>query len=379
MTEIHTDNEVNLGSTKDILGFRKVKLIQQASEMHEKYCERRVRVLKERMRSIQSELLYQLPKRLYYRLALWATQGMNTIPDSLCTDSDVRSSRERVTGKKPDMKILTKHHFGKHVLYHITNHDSSNLGPRGGTGIVVGRDLESGNFMVYNPAKDSTVTRKALVDLPITEVVIKELNTLASQDENAGNNNELIRLDATDSLLGQLRESYEEMSDTDSDYDPSVNTSDTGSDDSYSDEGELIALPEDDTNVPEDLPPESEPPRYSFRPSRGIGHALVASGTLTVSQALQQHGPAAEQAIAEELSKMLEFEAFEPPSTKPTSLVIPSSMFIKEKTKADGSFDKLKARLVAGGHRQEWGENDTKKTAVFKIEILLTNKFFSSN
>ena len=33
--------------------------------------------------------------------------------------------------------------------------------------------------------------------------------------------------------------------------------------------------------------------------------------------------------------------------------IIRSKTFMKEKTLADGSFDKLKARLVAGGHQQD--------------------------
>jgi hypothetical protein len=33
--------------------------------------------------------------------------------------------------------------------------------------------------------------------------------------------------------------------------------------------------------------------------------------------------------------------------------IIPSSIFLKEKFKPSGNFDKLKARLVAGGHRQD--------------------------
>ena len=33
--------------------------------------------------------------------------------------------------------------------------------------------------------------------------------------------------------------------------------------------------------------------------------------------------------------------------------IIPSSKFVKEKYKADGTFEKVKARLVAGGHRQD--------------------------
>jgi hypothetical protein len=52
---------------------------------------------------------------------------------------------------------------------------------------------------------------------------------------------------------------------------------------------------------------------------------------------------------------MLEKGVFEPvpASSKLPGTAIPSFMFVKGKSSPDGSFDKLKARLVAGGHQQE--------------------------
>jgi hypothetical protein len=40
-------------------------------------------------------------------------------------------------------------------------------------------------------------------------------------------------------------------------------------------------------------------------------------------------------------------------------MILPSKLFLKDKHKPDGTFDKLKARLVAGGHRQHHAEYDT--------------------
>jgi hypothetical protein len=39
--------------------------------------------------------------------------------------------------------------------------------------------------------------------------------------------------------------------------------------------------------------------------------------------------------------------------------ILPSKLLLKDKHKPDGTFDKLKARLVAGGHRQDHEEYDT--------------------
>ena len=63
----------------------------------------------------------------------------------------------------------------------------------------------------------------------------------------------------------------------------------------------------------------------------------------------------AESAMRGELKQLMESLTFEPAhyynlSNFEKSKVIPSHMFLKEKFKADGSFDKIKARLVAGGN-----------------------------
>jgi hypothetical protein len=394
--EIHTDNEVNLSSTRDELGHRHVKLIQAASQTHEKYCERRVRVVKERMRSVLSDLPFETPKRLYYRLALWVVQGINCVPDTLCDPVDIRSARERVTGRKTDMKTMTKHFFGQSVLYHVANNDAANTAPRAGTGIVVARDLDSGNFLVFNPSTDSTVARKSLTPLPITSELISSLNEMAKQDEGGQEDEGMARLTATDSILPKPRESYADMSDSedtdDSDYAPSdVESSDEGTNDTYSDEGELHSLHDEDVVQSDQVGPvvESvvEKPRYTLRPNRGIGHAMISIlrsfahrgqahalvsdvPQLTPAQGIAQYGEQAKKAIRDELSKMLSFKAFAPvhggqPGT------IPSSMFLKIKLKADGAFDKIKARLIAGGHRQWWGADDVCSSPTVPWDVIL--------
>ena len=69
-------------------------------------------------------------------------------------------------------------------------------------------------------------------------------------------------------------------------------------------------------------------------------------------------GDVATKAILKEMDRMLLKKVFHPVllgelSTKNRRSIICSSMFLKENYKADGSFDKGKARLVAGGHQQD--------------------------
>lgn len=78
---------------------------------------------------------------------------------------------------------------------------------------------------------------------------------------------------------------------------------------------------------------------------------------ISVREAVRKHGTTATESIRKELQQMEDKEVWEPltldtlrerPGKK-----IASKMFLKEKFKADGSFEKLKSRFVAGGHQQD--------------------------
>jgi len=61
------------------------------------------------------------------------------------------------------------------------------------------------------------------------------------------------------------------------------------------------------------------------------------------------------EAVKKELQQMLDKGVWEPVHSKDidkNSKVIPSKLFLKEKYNPEGQFEKLKARLVAGGYRQ---------------------------
>ena len=73
---------------------------------------------------------------------------------------------------------------------------------------------------------------------------------------------------------------------------------------------------------------------------------------ISFGAAVKTWGEEATKAARDELSAMLRKEVFEPakPTTRKT---IMSFMFFKPKYDANGAFQKLKARLVAGGHQQD--------------------------
>jgi len=102
--------------------------------------------------------------------------------------------------------------------------------------------------------------------------------------------------------------------------------------------------------------------RYNLRGSRKKpGHYAQkrAFGLhITVNQALNKMGKPAVRSIVKEILQMHSKGVWSGVRMKDLSFkqrksIISSSMFLKEKYRADGTFEKLKARLVAGGHQQD--------------------------
>jgi hypothetical protein len=52
--------------------------------------------------------------------------------------------------------------------------------------------------------------------------------------------------------------------------------------------------------------------------------------------------------------------------------ILPSKLFLKDKYEPDGSFDKFKARLVAGGHRQGRADYDTISSTTVSTAAMFT-------
>ena len=98
---------------------------------------------------------------------------------------------------------------------------------------------------------------------------------------------------------------------------------------------------------------------------------------ITVKQALKTRGEEAEKVIMKELSQMVDERVWRPVhvhrlSAQDRGRIIRSQMFLKEKYLPTGQFEKLKARLVAGGNEQDKGLYEDLSSPTVSTSAVLT-------
>ena len=100
---------------------------------------------------------------------------------------------------------------------------------------------------------------------------------------------------------------------------------------------------------------------------------------MTISEAIDRFGDPAKQAVISELQQLIRLNVFkfhDPNLLTPKQLKarIPSKTFVKPKYFPNGLFNKIKARLVGGGHRQKrylYTENDTSSPTISLVGLFI--------
>jgi hypothetical protein len=125
----------------------------------------------------------------------------------------------------------------------------------------------------------------------------------------------------------------------------------------------------------EETKEELQTPRFPKRANRGI------YGFHThIKKAIEEFGDPGIKAIQIELKSMIEKNVWEPIHRSDLSLteqksIIKSLAFLKQKYKPDGTPDKVKARLVAGGHMQD----ETLSSDTSSPTVNITNVFMEAS
>jgi phage I-like protein len=105
--------------------------------------------------------------------------------------------------------------------------------------------------------------------------------------------------------------------------------------------------------------------------------SVLTSGNISVRDALRTKGDEAKRVILKDIQQMLTLRVIRPVhraqlSESQRRATIRSSMFFKAKYLPDGTFDKLKARLVAGGDQQDKTLYDELSSATVSTSSVFT-------
>jgi hypothetical protein len=283
---------------KDFESFASVQVVQSAANRHARVAERAIRTVKDRMRATLTNLPYKLPGLLYKHLADWSIQRINMIPNS---KSFPRTPGEIYGIVALSLDEVFKTEFGVAGIFKIpSNQRSEDLSQQGEQGIVVGYEpAHPSNLKIFVPERRHIVIRSQHLVMPVTSELISALIDSLEEDTN------------------------------DADF-------------LWNSDMELLSTDEEGDDLAGGL-------------DSADTHSVL---NLSIQEAYSSLDSAlVDAAISTELENMIKYKVWEAIDTTQVDAtvlqqVIPSKLFLKEKFDASGNFLKLKARLVAGGHRQ---------------------------
>lgn len=334
----------------------------------------RIKVLKQIFRSVYTSLPYKLPKFLFKYLVYFAASRVNMYPVS--SRPDPTPARELFTGRKIDFKKDIRIGFGEYCqveAFPIPRNSATKPRTKGAISLDPKGNLQGTIrfFVLGSERKRATVvSRDTWTKMPITDDLIHYINRISDEAETAidprvyevheGDNDGIVDQQAADAA-----DAIEEPT-TAANVEQEVQAA---TDEAAVEAGVAIEIPTVDPAHQVPLPvdevedvipvvtPEEDPPGWNSSDVVKSNHQVFT--TLSYRKGLKKHGKSAQEAAAKEMKQMLEKDVWEPiawkdldASEKPKK-VIRSFMFLKEKFGPNGEFQKLKMRLVAGGHMQD--------------------------
>jgi hypothetical protein len=340
---IVSDRESVFNCAEIYLNNKGIQLNHSGPGRHEKRAERAIRTVKSKCRTVLQSLPYNLPQRLYPYLFSDCALSCNLVPT---TQSGNLTTREIVTGVKLNAKVHLRAKFGDIVLCKTPTDSKQVDEPRAELGIVVGRDLNSkGDLKVYLFDRDTVLYRHTFTKIPMTPEAEERIQLLYEADHD------------DEDTFGD-DEDHEDQPSLDQGVGLPIDLASQAfidRQDVFADEDAIID--EHDYELSTEQGSEL-PVRYSLRPNRSNWKHREFNFNISVKSALNEYNEAAKESILNEFQQLIAMGVWKP--IKRQSLtqeerkkIIPCSMFLKVKNKPDGSFDKLKSRLVAGGHRQD--------------------------
>ena len=399
VSKIFVDEERGLVACRAPLADNGIEMVVVTTGQHVNVAERAIRVVKERMRSITSDLPWKLPISFTKWLAYYVCVRINSLP-RIGSGVGTSSARELFRGVKLDYNQDMCLSFGDYVQAHRDNAKTNSLEPRSVGAIAlcpkdnysrswIFMDLMTGKVFSSSkwqslPINDIAIWRlndfdkmvadermrteeppPPLIDLTeqretnVIEESIPQINTKGIENDYGFNNSDIDIDDNDNDIMDQLNN---DMSVIDEFHDDNMNNTTIGVD-NIDDTCEIV----NDNNLSniDNLGTiYVDGMRRSSRLEKN--HSV---NNLSVRKATKEYGNDAEIAVAKEIQQMLDKGVFEYVDKVPKGAeVLRSHMFIK--MKSNGT---LKARLVAGGNdmdRAIYGK-DARSSPTVHLENLL--------
>jgi hypothetical protein len=389
---LRCDNERSFLKAIDLLSTRaqyiRSEVVSPGS--HVPIVERKIRTIKERVRAVLSALPYEVPTffKKWIVNSVVITTNMLTDNSIFSKTGDNRSPRERFTGKRVDVQRHLRLPVGQFVhTYDVNNPNPSSMRPRSLGCICLGSLAnDAGTYAFWNIASGSIIHRNSWTVVPISDAVIKTVNEYARSSKTGAEppleelldtasppvNSRGARQELTQEPTQEpAQEVGREADPVHEDEDPLATEdsqdlsgvppdSETGTDlDDAPPTIEPSSEPEElSTTQPSNVSAQPEANTHSPYPSRvNRGQPAERYGFhVRMTDAISRLGTKAMDSIITELTNVISYDALDPvmrSSVPRDTRIIRSSLFLKEKVKPDGSFDKLKSRFVAGGHLQD--------------------------
>ena len=397
ITTLLVDGEGAIVPITPLIERRGIRVNTTAAGQHVHHVERRIRVVKERCRGIINTLPFQLSTSLIKWLVFYVVSRLNLMPSS--TSVSRISPREAFTGRKTDYNRDCRVIFGQYCQVDVPDGPSKNsmkTRTEGAIALLPTGNLQ-GSVKFLSLATGMVVSRESWTALPMPLDVVNRLNEMSNgisltEDSITYGTRRLIvaadehqppaapvfpREETHDGTHTQVSDdsciienelppttdSREHLLSNETAPAPDIVIGDGENPGSVDMEDKIEEISADASNSEAPEPTEQ---RYNLRPRPDRSHAAqhvrdrldCCSLHITATKGLRKFGKDALGAMVDELQQMLDKNVFHPVSTRAMSdeqrkSVICSSIFLKEKYRSDGTFDKLKGRLVAGGHMQD--------------------------
>ena len=170
---IRCDGEKALAKLTPLLNIVKIEVDVCGAASHIPVVERRIRVVKERIRAhMTGHLPYALPKLALGLLVIYCATRLNYMPSSR---QDRMSPREALTGRKPHSKDF-RCSFGEYVQAVVPNTDNSMHARTDDCIVMLPTGNRTGSVKMLSLLTGQIVTRDHFTILPIPVSVIRKLN-----------------------------------------------------------------------------------------------------------------------------------------------------------------------------------------------------------